>query len=54
MASDLRARKVGAIERTGAAVVASANPGCILHLQSGGVDVRHPFELLAEALSDGR
>ena len=53
MAADLRQRKVDAIARTGAPVVASANPGCILHLQSAGLDVRHPFELLAEALSYG-
>jgi len=51
MAVELRRRKVDAIRRTGAPVVASANPGCILHLQSAGLDVRHPFELLAEALS---
>ena len=50
MAADLRQRKVDAIRRTGAPVVASANPGCILHLQVAGLDVRHPFELLAEAL----
>jgi len=50
MAGELRQRKVDAIGRTGAPVVASANPGCILHLQAAGVDVRHPFELIAEAL----
>ena len=50
MAGDLRERKVAAIRRTGAPVVASANPGCILHLQAAGLDVRHPFELIAEAL----
>jgi glycolate oxidase iron-sulfur subunit len=54
MAGDLRTRKVDAIRRTGAPVVASANPGCILHLQVAGLDVRHPFELIDEALSDGR
>ena len=53
MAGDLRERKVAAIRRTGAPVVASANPGCILHLQAAGLDVRHPFELIAEAV-DGR
>jgi glycolate oxidase iron-sulfur subunit len=53
MAADLRERKVEAIRRTGAPVVASANPGCILHLQVAGLDVRHPFELLAEALRAG-
>jgi glycolate oxidase iron-sulfur subunit len=50
MAADLRQRKVEAIVRTGAPVVASANPGCILHLQAAGLDIRHPFELLVEAL----
>jgi glycolate oxidase iron-sulfur subunit len=53
MAAELRRRKVDAIRRTGAPVVASANPGCILHLQTAGLDVRHPFELLAEALRGG-
>jgi glycolate oxidase iron-sulfur subunit len=51
LAADVRARKVGAIDRTGAPVVASANPGCALHLQAAGLDVRHPMELVAEALS---
>ncbi len=50
MAAQLRERKVEAIRRTGAPVVASANPGCILHLQAAGLDVRHPFELIAEAI----
>ena len=50
MAAELRERKVQAIRRTGAPVVASANPGCILHLQAAGLDVRHPFELIAEAM----
>ena len=46
----IRDRKVAAIGRTGASVVASANPGCIAHLQGAGLDVRHPLELVAEAL----
>ena len=50
MAAQLRERKVQAIRRTGVPVVASANPGCILHLQAAGLDVRHPFELIAEAI----
>ncbi|MBV9284718.1 MAG: (Fe-S)-binding protein [Acidimicrobiia bacterium] len=53
MAAELRERKVDAVRRTGAPVVASANPGCIMHLQGAGLDVRHPFELMAEALSGG-
>jgi glycolate oxidase iron-sulfur subunit len=50
LAADIRARKLAAVERSGATVVASANPGCILHLAAAGVDVRHPLELVAEAL----
>jgi glycolate oxidase iron-sulfur subunit len=50
MAAELRERKVEAVRRTGARVVASANPGCIMHLQGAGLDVCHPFELMAEAL----
>jgi glycolate oxidase iron-sulfur subunit len=47
---DIRARKVAAIERSGAPLVASANPGCQLHLVAAGVDARHPLELVDEAL----
>jgi glycolate oxidase iron-sulfur subunit len=53
MAAELRGRKVDAVRRTGAPVVASANPGCIMHLQAAGLDVRHPFELMVEALGGG-
>jgi glycolate oxidase iron-sulfur subunit len=54
MAADVRARKLAAIERAGGGVVASANPGCALHLAAAGVTVRHPMELVAEAIADGR
>ncbi len=50
MASQIRARKLAAIARTGAPVVASANPGCTLHLAAAGLDVRHPLELVDAAL----
>jgi glycolate oxidase iron-sulfur subunit len=50
MASDIRARKLDAIRRSGASVVASANPGCTLHLAAAGIDVRHPVELIDQAL----
>jgi glycolate oxidase iron-sulfur subunit len=50
LAGDIRARKVAAIERTGATVVASANPGCLVHLAGAGLDVRHPMELVAAAV----
>ena len=46
LAADIRTRKLAAIARTGAPVVASANPGCTLHLAAAGVDARHPLEVL--------
>jgi glycolate oxidase iron-sulfur subunit len=54
LAAEVRARKVAAIERTGARVVASANPGCAFHLAAAGLTVRHPMELVAEALPTTR
>ncbi|MCY3954317.1 MAG: (Fe-S)-binding protein [bacterium] len=50
LAIAIRARKTAAVERSGASVVASANPGCSLHLAAAGLDVRHPLELVAQAL----
>lgn len=46
----IRDRKLAALNRSGATVVASANPGCSLHLAAAGLKVRHPLELVAEAL----
>jgi glycolate oxidase iron-sulfur subunit len=60
LARSVRERKVAAIIRaageSGAATVASANPGCIAHLSGdpalsrAGIDVRHPIDIVAEAL----
>jgi glycolate oxidase iron-sulfur subunit len=50
LARAIRDRKVGSIVRSGASIVASANPGCAMHLSAAGLDVRHPMELLATAL----
>ena len=50
MAADIRERKLQSIARSGATVVASANPGCALHLAAAGVVVRHPVELIDDAL----
>ena len=53
LAAEVRQRKLSAIERartaSGATVVASANPGCAMHLAAAGVTVRHPVDLIAEA-----
>ena len=59
LAGDIRDRKVAAVERaagrSGATVVVSANPGCSMHLKQAlaerGIEVRHPIDLLAEALT---
>ena len=53
LAGAIRDRKVAAIARTGAPVVASANPGCAMHLAAAGLDVRHPVEIIAEAIDGG-
>jgi glycolate oxidase iron-sulfur subunit len=50
MAGAIRARKLAAIERSGATLVVSANPGCSLWLAAAGVDVCHPVELVAAAI----
>jgi glycolate oxidase iron-sulfur subunit len=56
LAGEIRDRKVAALERAGAkepgAIVASANPGCMMHLRAAGIDARHPADLLAEALDE--
>jgi glycolate oxidase iron-sulfur subunit len=55
LAGEIRERKLAAIRRaaeaSGATVVASANPGCALHLAAAGLTVRHPLDLVAEALT---
>jgi glycolate oxidase iron-sulfur subunit len=53
LAGDVRRRKVASIERAGRHVVASANPGCSMHLAAASVRVQHPMVLLAEALEHG-
>ncbi|MCU1427050.1 MAG: putative iron-sulfur protein [Actinomycetia bacterium] len=53
LATAIRDRKVDAIRNAVGQpdpVVASANPGCMLHLRAAGLDVRHPADLLAEVL----
>jgi glycolate oxidase iron-sulfur subunit len=52
MAGAIRQRKLAAVQRSGAQVVASANPGCSLWLSAAGLDVRHPVELVAAAISE--
>jgi glycolate oxidase iron-sulfur subunit len=54
----LQRRKVEAIERSGASIVVTANPGCALQITSGlggksRAVVRHLVELLDEAYASG-
>ena len=55
LAGGIRERKVASIERavdgSGAATVASANPGCSMHLGAVlDLPVQHPVDIVAEAL----
>ncbi len=55
LAGEIRDRKVAAVdravERSGAVAVASANPGCSMHLATVlDLPVRHPVDIVADAL----
>ena len=50
LAGDIRDRKVAAIDRVTPDAVASANPGCSLHLAAAGVPTIHPMQLIDAAL----
>jgi glycolate oxidase iron-sulfur subunit len=53
LAGQIRDRKVSNIRAkspTANTLVASANPGCLIHLQAAGLVVKHPVDILAEAL----
>jgi glycolate oxidase iron-sulfur subunit len=59
LAGPILAEKIANIERTGAQVVATGNPGCLLQIRAGlrarklPVRVVHPIELLDEAYRRG-
>lgn len=50
LSASIRDRKLASLERAGDWVVASANPGCMMHLAAAGVTVRHPMQIVAAAL----
>jgi glycolate oxidase iron-sulfur subunit len=54
LASEIRDRKLASIERaratSAATVIASANPGCSMHLAAAGVNTMHPLDIVAELL----
>jgi len=51
LAGQIRDRKVAEIERHAPDAVASANPGCSLHLAKAGVPTVHPMVLIDRALA---
>lgn len=53
MARDIRHRKLASIERSATAMVASANPGCSMHLCAAGVDARHPLVIVDAIIAQG-
>lgn len=50
LAGQVRDRKLASIERAGGGLVASANPGCAMHLAAAGATVQHPIDIVAAAL----
>jgi len=52
MADKIRRRKLASIELAAPDIVASANPGCSMHLASGGVETLHPLEIVDRALRE--
>jgi glycolate oxidase iron-sulfur subunit len=50
----IRERKLAAIGRADADVVASANPGCAMHLAGAGVNTVHPMTLIWQAIEASR
>jgi glycolate oxidase iron-sulfur subunit len=57
MSMQILAHKMESVNSTGAAIIATANPGCLLQLQAGvrlhgtGQRVMHVVEILDEAYS---
>ncbi|MEX2562998.1 MAG: heterodisulfide reductase-related iron-sulfur binding cluster [Nitriliruptoraceae bacterium] len=51
MAQDIRDRKLASIERAAPDLIASANPGCSLHLGNAGVATLHPMQIVDRALT---
>jgi glycolate oxidase iron-sulfur subunit len=50
-ANSIRERKLAAIGRASPDIVASANPGCSMHLTGAGVVTAHPMTLIYQAIT---
>ena len=59
LSKQVLARKIEAIRKSGATILATGNPGCILQIRTGlkeaglKIQVVHPIELLAESYAKG-
>ena len=61
LAGEIRDRKLAAIDRavdrSRASIVASANPGCLMHLEPSlhqrDMTISHPVDIVAESLGLG-
>lgn len=51
MSRQVRERKVASIDRSNPDLVASANPGCSMHLAAAGVSIDHPMVIIDSALA---
>ena len=51
LAKEIRAQKIATIQRTGARMVSSGNPGCSMWLEAAGVAVLHPVQIIDRAIS---
>jgi glycolate oxidase iron-sulfur subunit len=51
LAGDIRQRKLAAIASVRPDIVASANPGCSMHLAAADVPTAHPMELIDKAIA---
>lgn len=53
LATAIREHKLGSIDRAAPDVIASANPGCSMHLAAAGAPTIHPMQLVWRAIDVG-
>ena len=53
MSTEIRDLKLQSIKRAGGHIVVSANPGCMIHLETSGVEVLHPIQVIDKLMHKG-
>ena len=53
MSTEIRDLKLQSIKRAGGHIVVSANPGCMIHLETSGVEVLHPIQVIDKLMHRG-